>query len=125
MFACLEIQSLQQEASTLGVRSAVPRRIVRRDFHQFGKKLGLCLPATFQIPTDSVAELFTGFIEGFFSSGCHGPGTLKFSMKRARTRAPARASASAMASAGWWLMPSLQRTNSIAISAMACIAMPS
>src|SRR3954469_25806674 len=47
------------------------------------------------------------------------------SMKRPSTRAPSAASASVIDSAGLWLMPPLQRTKSIAMSAIDLSAMPS
>src|SRR5262249_43743550 len=49
----------------------------------------------------------------------------KFSMKRRNTRAESSASSTVIASAGLWLTPPLQRTNSIPISATSTIAMPS
>ena len=47
------------------------------------------------------------------------------SMKRSSTRAPVATSSTSTASAGLWLMPPLQRTNSMPIGAMSMIAMPS
>ncbi len=52
-------------------------------------------------------------------------GGVNDAMNRARTRAPAATSASVTASAGLWLIPPVQRTNSMPIGAMAMIAMPS
>ena len=42
-------------------------------------------------------------------------GGTKFSMNRSNTRAPSSTSATSTASAGLWLMPPLQRTNSMPI----------
>ena len=58
------------------------------------------------------------------ASGSHSPGS-KSSRKRSSTRAATSASASVMDSAGWWLIPSLQRTKSIPTAVRCAIAIAS
>ena len=113
-----EAQRFQQRRRLLRVRCAIAGRIVGRNANQLGQEpLGIAavrgderMDRDRGVGQETPAELRGGVNDA---------------MNRARTRAPAATSASVTASAGLWLIPALQRTNSMPIGAIAMIAMPS
>ena len=111
-----EAHRLEQLRRARGVRRAVAGRIVGGNTHELGEEAFLVGAVRRKETADRRVRIGQRQLR---------IGGAKLRMNRASTRVPVAMSASVTASAGLWLMPPVQRTNSMPIGAMSMIAMPS
>jgi len=112
----LKAETFEQRGGALGDCGAIPRRIIGRNPDELSEEPRLVRAFAQQMRVDRLRRAIPHFGAG---------NVAKLSMKRSKTRADSAASSAVIDSSGLWLMPSLQRTNSMPISASSTIAIPS